>query len=269
MLGWKLFVRALNLLIENLGAALRVSALPYLVLAGLSAWLTSAYPTVTMTGLATPDQPLPTDPSQTTLDPEVVAQMAEGSMWMLLLALVNVFFVLWVAVAWHRYVLLGEEPRGVVPPLHGRATVGYLGRSILVGILAVLTAAAVGTMAAVLVLPIIGASGYAIVYAVMLFVAMLVFYRLALVLPATAIDTPMTLQDSLLATRGHSGTVVVLALVTTAFTLALQVPTILDGGGMGPVTFLYQTVVQWIGLMLGVGTLTALYGHLVEGRPVE
>ena len=78
----------------------------------------------------------------------------------------------------------------------------------------------------------------------------------------------MTFGEAMRETSGHTGTVVVLALLTVGFSLLLQVPTLLDGTG-GLVTLVYQVVIGWIGLMLGVGTLTALYGHLVEGRPVD
>ena len=270
MLGWKLFTRAATLLIENLSAALRVSLLPYGLATAVGAWLLVSHPGLTQ-GLALPGA-----------TPDTVGQNLDGAGLLFLGAVVNLVAWLWIAVDWHRFVLLSEDPEGWVPPLHGRAMLGYLGRSILIGLLTVLVILLVSTMAAVLVLPLFGPGGQVFVSAVAFFVAMILFYRLGLVLPARAVDRSMSFAEAMAATRGHSGTVVILALVTAAVTMLLQVPTLLDApeavptdgeavpeaGGLG-ITFVYQTVVQWIALMLGVGTLTTLYGHLVEGRPVE
>lgn len=253
MLGWKLFLRALSLLVENLGAALRLSALPYALVVVASVWAVSSG----SSGL----------PSA--MEDPVTGEMVALSLPDLLVALLSLFASLWIAVQWHRYVLLSESPEGWVPPFNGPEVLGYLGRSILIGLLVVLVMLAISTMVAVLVLPLFGTAATGVVGAAALFVAMILFYRLAIVLPAGSIGRKMTLGEAMTITRGHSGTVVVLALLTVGFSFLLQVPTMLDGGGTGPITVVYQLVVQWIALLLGVGTLTALYGHLVEGRPVD
>ncbi|MFO6466207.1 hypothetical protein ACK8OR_17595 [Jannaschia sp. KMU-145] len=252
MLGWKLFLRAVNLILDNLGTALRLTALPYGLAAIASIWVATGWPEFVGQVTFDPSDPLPGD--------FATAKLIEFGF--------VVLAYLWVAVAWHRFVLLGEDGRGWVPPIHGGLMLGYLGRSLLVGIATVAIVAAIATMLSVLLLPIFGTSVGAPISAVALFVAMLSFYRLGVVLPAGAVGKRMTFGEAMRATAGHSGTAVVLALVTVAFSFLLQLPAVIDGGG-GLISVIYQLVVQWIGLMFGVGTLTALYGVVVEGRPVD
>lgn len=250
MLGWKLFLRALTLLIENLGDALRVSALPYAAVIAVSVWVSGAFPSTL-------------EPQTITPGTEISGAAAGAT---LLMMVVNLIVSLWIAVAWHRYVLLEERPAGWVPPLNGAAMLVYLGRLLLIGLLVGIAIVGVSIPLGFLTLAIPG--GTLLVGAVAMFVGMIVFYRLAIVLPAGAVDRSMTFGEALEVTKGQSQTVVVLALLTVGFSLLLQVPTMIEGS-VGVITAIYQGVVGWIGLMLGVSTLTALYGHLVEGRPVE
>ena len=245
MLGWKLFVRAVTLLIENLGDALRVSLLPYGVVIAISVWAAGTYGAGMVPGQE---------------------MTSEGAGATLLVSVLNLVATLWIAVAWHRYVLLGERPEGWLPPLRGGAVLAYLGRSVLIGLLVALIIMGVSIPLGLLVVVLPQAA--LLVGAIGFFIGMIVFYRLAVVLPAGAVDRPMSFGEAMAATRGHTDTVVMLALLTVGFTFLLQVPTLLEGD-VGVISAVYQGVVGWIGLMVGVSTLTSLYGHLVEGRPVD
>lgn len=249
MLGWKLFTRAITLLLDNLGDALRVSALPYGVLIAVSVWFSTSYPDLQ-------------DPATMT----AASAAAAGPLF--LIAILNLVVSLWIAVAWHRYVLLEERSNGWITPMNGGAMLGYLGRSILIGLLVALIVLVVSIPLGMFALILPAGLATTLIGAAALFVAMIVFYRLAVVLPAGAVDRPLTFRDAWQATKGQSGTVVVLALLTVGFSLALQIPALIEGSS-GVIGAIYQGVVGWIGLMIGVSTLTALYGHLVEGRPVE
>lgn len=252
-MGWKLFLRAVNLLIENLPEALRVSAVPYGLVLLASVLLLEPAAT----------------PAAGTGDGTGQLGLGGGSLALPVLAL-NLVASLWIAVAWHRYVLLAERPAGWLPAWHGPEMLGYLWRSIVIGLIVgvavvgiaiPLGALAVGVPPLAPLVPIVGG-----------FIGALLFYRLGVALPARAVRRDMGLGDAMEATRGHTGTVATLAFLTLAFTLMLQIPTALDGmagGAGGTVTAIYQGVAGWIGLMVGVSTLTALYGVVVEGRPVE
>jgi hypothetical protein len=254
MLGWKLFLRAATLIVDNVAAAIRLSALPYGIVAALGLWIAATWPEFIGTGMAgfDPDTPPPSDFAGATV----------------LSLLATLLASMWIAVAWHRYILLAEGGERWVAPFDLQLVLGYLGRSILLGLAVGVVMLALATAVGVLLLPLFGLAAQPLVGAVALFTAMILFYRLGVILPAGAIGRRMTFADAWRSTEGHSGTAIVLSLVTVGFTLLLQVPTMIDGTS-GMITAIYQIVVQWIGLILGVGTLTALYGVVVEGRPVE
>lgn len=254
MLGWKMFVRAVTLLLDDLPDALRLSAVPYSLVVASSLWLALRYPDAVGLGTAAMPDAAPADPGYVV-----------GS---LLVAVVNLIVTLWVAVGWHRHVLQGEQPEGWLPRLHGPQVLGYLGRTILIGILVAATIFVVSIPVATIAMAFPSGFATLVMGSVALFAAMIVFYRLAVILPACAIGRSMSFREAIDATKGHSGTVAVLALLTVGFSLLLQVPTAIDGA-MGLITVIYQAVVGWVGLLLGVSTLTVLYGHTVEGRPVD
>jgi hypothetical protein len=254
MLGWKLFLRAINLILDHLDAALRLSVLPYGAVLAVSIWTAVTWPELVGFEVAAVDD---------------ATQLPSGFVGALLLsAIANLVAYIWIAVAWHRFILLSEGGQGLVPPVHGGVMLGYLGRSILLGLAVGVLALAASTMVSVLLLPLFGQAVAPLIGALTLFVAMILFYRLGVVLPAGAIGRSMNFAEAWRATEGHSGTAILLALLTVAFTFLLQVPALLDGTA-GLVSVVYGAVVGWIGLILGVGTLTALYGVVVEGRPVE
>ncbi|MEL6587263.1 MAG: hypothetical protein AAFQ50_11480, partial [Pseudomonadota bacterium] len=175
---------------------------------------------------------------------------------------------LWVAVAWHRYVLLDERPTGVIPTFRGSEMGAYFLWSLLIGLMIVIAIFAASIPLGLVLLIVPAGVGALVVTSGALFLGMILFYRLGILLPSIAIGKQMTVSDAWDATRGHSGTVMVLALLTVGISQALQIPAMIDGGS-GLVGTVYQTVIGWIGLMLGVATLTSLYGHLVEGRPID
>jgi hypothetical protein len=245
MLGWKLFARAVRLLLDDVGSALRVSALPYGAVLLLSLALSGE-----SGGAGAPS-------GGPTLDGTALG-----------LILLNLGASLWIAVAWHRHVLLDRDQAGWVPEFDGEAIWGYLWRSLAIGALVALTVLVVTIPLGTLGVVLIPGIGQPLVAALALFVAMVAFYRLALVLPARAVGRELDFGEALRVTSGHSATAVVLALLTVALSFALQIPVLIEGP-RGVVTIVYQAVTGWIGLLVGVSTLTALYGHLVEGRPVD
>ncbi|CTQ49406.1 hypothetical protein [Jannaschia donghaensis] len=251
MLGWKLFVRALTLITENLLPAIRVSLVPYGLAMAAGLWVALTYPEWVGQQLD-PENPPP-------------AGFILGTMASLI---IGVFASLWVSVGWHRYALLGEVSDGWVPPLRMDLLLSYFGRTLLAFLMAALAAITVATMLAVLLVPLFQESVAAVPAAGGFFAACLVFYRVGVILPAGAAGKPMRMNDALIATKGQAQTIIVLALLTVGVTFLLRLPILLEDANV-VISTLYQFVTGWIGLMLGVGTLTALYGHLVEGRPVE
>lgn len=267
MRGWQLFVKAVTLVTDNLGLALRVSAVPFLLVVATSLYAFSTAPEALLSGGTGMGVGLPPEAGDADGAVDAVgAPVAAFSGAALLSALATLLVTMWIAVAWHRATLLEDAPDGWVPRFDGGLVLGYLGRSILLGLIVVLVTAATGFVLGVVLIPLMGAAGAGLIGTAAFFVAMILFYRLGPVLPAGAVEKPIGLGEAWRATSGATGPLVVLALLTAALSFLLQLPA--GVGGLGLLTVVYYLVVQWITVMLGVSALTVIYGHLVEGRPL-
>lgn len=182
----------------------------------------------------------------------------------------GLFCAYWVAVAWHRYVLLEEYPGTVLPALHGGRVLAYFGRSLLLGIVLVLPLMVMAIAAANLV----GGrgAGWPVGLIVLFVVAVVAFFwasmRLSLVLPAAAIGESLGLAGAWEATQpislhlfGLLGLFFGLGLV---FGIVLVVLFLLSP----LVALIALAVIQWFLLVAGLSVLTTLYGVYVEGREI-
>ncbi|MEM7644287.1 MAG: hypothetical protein AAF366_17435 [Pseudomonadota bacterium] len=264
MLAWDIFKKAVLLIFDNIAAALRISLVPYGLLVAVNLYFLDSLAPMAMlqSGDATALETLPSG--------------FFGSI--LLTVAVQVFVFIWIAVAWHRYVLLEEGGNAWVPQMNGGHMLGYLGRSILLGLL-ILAALIAITVAIGFIMPFaaVALSGL---------VSIILVYRLGLILPAGAVGKPITMGEAWEASKGHSTTVVLLAIITFIASLMLQIPTAVDAVLSGavdpasdpaqaleattsPVSLVYNLVINWIVLVVGVSILSTLYGHFVEGRPLD
>lgn len=136
--------------------------------------------------------------------------------------------LLWVAVSWHRYVLLNERARGWVPIWQGRAVWGYFVRTVLVGLAVTAVAIFIGYVSAILMLPFVFASSI-VPPVLMIAAAFYTFYRICLMLPAAAIGKPMNVFDAVHATRDQFWTIAVLALIVVGLSILIEIPTTFSG----------------------------------------
>lgn len=237
-MGTKLFVHAIRLVLNNLQAALRISALLYFVPAIVASALLSGTP---------PGAPPP---------PLAV-----------LVSIIAFIGGLAIAVAWHRFILLDERPSGWLPPFDGRRMLSYFGYSLLLGLIAVVIMIGVG-----MVLGIFAMLGGVILFIltgfVTVFVILVIGFRLALILPASSVDKRLRLGEAWAATAGAMGDIVVLALLCAGASVVLGLVSLIFVGPLLPLGILWDAAVGWLGLMVGMSILTTLYGHYVEGRPI-
>ncbi|CUH40711.1 hypothetical protein JSE7799_03446 [Jannaschia seosinensis] len=248
MLGWVLFKDAITTILARLDVALRMSVLPYGLAAATTVWLRLAYPD--LVGVA---------------DFGMEMSPPAGFAWLVILDLcANVLALLWISVGWHRYVLLGERPTGWAPPFHGGRILGYLGRSLMVGAVALLIGLAVVVGLSVFLVPLGGPSMMPAVVAGGFLAGVVFFYRMGLLLPAFAVDARMSLNEALAATKGRATAIAVLALLSFGLVYGLQLPLVVEGY-RGLITILYEIVMGWIVLITGAGVLTSLYASF-EGR---
>ena len=249
-MGLTLFVHAVTLVFSHVRPALRISALLYLVPAIL-------YQVALATILA-PNLNSPT-------------AMSVASAILGLIAVVAAF---WIAVAWHRYILLDEMPETIAPPFRGDRLLAYFGNSLLVGLIALgiglvvfvplgivagVTAGGGGTpLFLLLLVPLVG-----------YFLITAFTYRFSLILPASAIGKPITLSQAWAATSVANGTIFALAFMSVLCIVLLTLPGLWIRSNVGSLAaVIWQTLVGWIELMVGVSIITTLYGHYIEKRPV-
>lgn len=251
-MGWQIVRHSFVLLFRNFPEALKVSVGP--VLAGTLA--------VLLLAAALGSSPmLPTGPMTASEVDGATALTALGTV------VVYLFVIAWVAVGWHRFVLLEDYP-GMVPRLQGLPVLAYAGRAVVVALLLMLAA-----VPAILVLggaaAAVGLGGSPAAAVLISFVAGVLFtylwLRIALVLPATAVGRPMAIREA----WEVSGRVSQEILQATFIVVALNAfATILTQAlfGIGPLALVANLAVSWLTLMVGTSLLTTLYGHLVEGR---
>ncbi|MBY6003963.1 hypothetical protein KUV62_08595 [Salipiger bermudensis] len=246
-MGWTIFMHSVRMVLDNLGPALRVSAVLYLLQAA-SQILTFFMPQA---------DPTAGDPT--------VAPVAAGEL--LILMVLALIASLWIAVGWHRFVLTGETPRGWLPAWHGSEILSYLGRSIVIGLLIGLGIAVIGGLAMGAAMAVPGLMGMVAFGLVGL--ASYVFFRIGLILPAAALGEKLSLGESWQATAKDDKAILVLALIVMAGQFLISVPAMIDGNSSSVISLVYSIVVNWFATMIGISVLTTLYGYFVEGRSLD
>lgn len=260
-LGWQILLHALSMLWRNLGAALRLSVGPALLAAGfmvlvlgLGGGVMAAFePASRAAGLA-----------------------GLGLLAGLMLGVLAAFVaMLWIAVGWHRYVLLQEPVQGIFPPLRGDAMAGYLGRSIVIAVITLVVVALVGGALGLA----LGAvttpgqgwerPGLALVWSGALgLVATVIGYRLGPMLPASAIGAPIGIAAAWRATRGANLAFVALAVLTVLLSGLVQAVGTALLALWAPLGMVWNLAAGWASGMIAISLLTTLHGHFVQGRPL-
>jgi hypothetical protein len=248
-MGWEIVRHSFAMLYRNLGNALRISVGPILIA------LVAAFLILGVFGSGV--DALTEDIEQDKLPPGLA-----------LAVLLNLFLFLfvsaWIAVAWHRFILLEDYP-GLLPPLAGRPVWSYLGKTFLLGLVVALMTIPAGFVLG-LIMAILQEAGTGLLSTLILGLALYVSYmwlRFGIVLPATAVSRPMGITEAWRATAPYAtpilGSSVILILINTGISL---VGAILPA----PLAGLLSLATSWITLMLGISILTTLYGVIVERR---
>lgn len=172
--------------------------------------------------------------------------------------------VLWIAVAWHRYVLLEEYPSGFLPPVNADRILAYFGRFALIFLILVLCSVPPVLLVANLGdrVPSIAALLVAILY---LFLATALM-RLSIALPATAIGQPVTFSEAWEQTRGKNSAILLLLLAMFAFQFIVQ----LMIGVFSLLPVLGGLLAIFAGFILipiiNLSVLTTMYGVFIQKR---
>jgi hypothetical protein len=251
-MGLKIFLKAIRLVFDNLGAVLRISLLLYLIQAGIG--LVLAY----LALMAIFSAGGPVSPWVTTGIGAVVS-------------LLQLLPVIWIAVAWHRFILIDELPGTVLPVFNRDRLLAYLGYSLLLALIFIAIYVPVAIALALLarVSPPAGPLLAILLNLVALFALLVVGYRLGLILPASALGRPLRMGEAWAATRGRLGTFLLLAFLSAVSIIVLDLPAFAFTGSLAIVGYVWRLVVGWFALMVGTSVLTTLYGHFIERRSID
>jgi len=248
VIGWKVFYHSVLLLFWNRNAAVRIFW-PMIVTTLLVNYL-----------------------SYERLVEDLVDGSTRGIWFGLAFWLIEVFVSIWVAIAWHRYILL-EEEGNLLPNFYGRSFLEYFGAFLLVGLASSLLGFLV-FMATTFSSILIGSAMYSFLpeslIALPTFLAMLwTTSRLSPVFPAVALGQKTTLREAWRVTSKVKGSIVLILplFYLLSFGLGYGIVTVVP-----PVSSLLAGLVaasaQCIWAMVGISILTSIYGVVVEGREV-
>lgn len=252
MTGWKIFSHSIEMISRNFQQAVQIFLVPLVLIAlVIFAMVGQMASELTMHGNGA----------------SVPIGMVGPGVFLkfFLLSLVVALISMWGIVAWHRYVLLEEMPKGWIPRLNPSNIVMYLLRSLqlmLVSMVCMLPVAFIGS-AIVQAGGVIGA-----VLMVVCLVAVSVFVgRMVLVLPAAAIGASFGLSDALRATQGQWPTFLAVGFfiflanaVAAVILLGLSsVPWLMNVVQLG-----FSAVLS----LLNISILTTLYGYYEEKRSI-
>ena len=200
---------------------------------------------------------------------------------LLLLGAVSVLAFSSIAVSWHRYILRDEVPQGWQRLRLDGTVWRYIGNVILsfLAMFAVVFAGAIPLGALVFVLgPRDGGGATLLVVAfviALMCVAMVIFYRLSIKLPAVALERQdFHFGDAWRASVGNSWQILGLILLFFVVMIVVGLGTAaiayvlarMPGTAGLAIAIAVQVIVNWISTILGVTLLTSLYGFFVEGR---
>lgn len=249
-MGVDVFLHSVRLVLNNWRTALRITGLLYLIYAVPSLLLTLLFPA-------------PTDPQKA-----LAAAGSAGAIGLVTAILAIVAFV-WIAVAWHRYVLLDEEPSGQLPQFEGKRLLTYGGYSFLLGLIGLVVMLVIGGIVGLVFIPLLWAVGAIITGVISIAAVLIVGYRLAPLLPAIAVDKPISMGAAWNATASANGVIIILAIVSAVAAVVIDIPAMILMLA-GPLGLFLATIwtlgTGWLKMLVGVSILTTLYGHYVEGR---
>jgi hypothetical protein len=186
-----------------------------------------------------------------------------ASIGVLVVAVAGLIVTLWIYVSWHRYILLEEYPEGWIPKFRADRIMSYFGKGF-----AIFLILFVCVMALSLVAALAGPASFIIV--IPGFLALGVFtYRWFPVLPAAAIGKPLTIREAWGATEGATGAIIVMVILMILMQLLLSVVVGVIVAIIPLIGIAAQTIFTLILSLINVSIMTTMYGHYVEGRPID
>ncbi|MEL6570512.1 MAG: hypothetical protein AAFQ64_02565 [Pseudomonadota bacterium] len=267
----QIVLHTFRMIFGNIGQALRVSVVPNLILIVATFFAIGSLGLGVYGGAGAAPTAVPT---------------GFGILMSLLLLPLSLFIFAWIAVGWHRFILL-EEYAGIVPALAGRPIWPYVWKSILLALTmmvivlpimlvfgGIIGATAADSVADGAVIATDGwdASGGAGFGAMLLFslIAIPVSYvamRWGVALVSTALGQQMGFFEAWGKTKPVALIALGVVVILMAINLLLQsIVTVLSP--LPLISDLIGIATSWLTMMLSISILTTIYGHVIEGRPL-
>ena len=258
-LAFQIVRHAFFMVYSNFGQALLLSIGPFLLALGAIYLLSETFSIGAITVM------MGLNPASA--DPVIIAIL-------ILMAFIFVFTNCWIAVGWHRFILLQEYVQ-ILPKLSDRPILSYLWRSVVIGLWILLIVFAFGLFVGMVVTVVLALAGpnftSVLEFGLNLSLTAITSYawfRMGLVLPALAVNEPMSIRTSLRETEQFGKTIwqvvfilIFLNLIARLFSDALiDLPLI--------VQMSVNAAIYWVTFMVGLSILTTFYGHLIEKRPL-
>lgn len=250
-MAWNIVRHAFVIVFGNFGNALRASAVPSILL-------------ICVFGLVATVSGLPLTGA------DVPVENLEQPMLSALLIIAGFAFAMfafsWVAVTWHRFILLEEYP-AIVPATSGRPIWPYARRTLMI----------VLQMTAVMVPLFLVFGGLLLMSPTMAMVVTIglsilmtfLWLRVSVSLPSVAVGTHMGSVHAWGETNGIWQTILGVCVIMTVLNfVATLIPSVLFSN-LPFVAGAMNIAIQWLSMMIGVSVLTTIYGHVIEGRPLS
>jgi hypothetical protein len=256
MNGVDLFVHALRMVLNNPGTAVRVSAALMLLQLALVLVLGTGF---LLTG------------------EDMGTHMMRGEypvLGAIVTGIALIVIPLWIAVAWHRFILREEMPTGPLPPFNAGAIGAYFIAGVIFVLILMVVAVPLGILGGLVAGPMLMTGGggrmpllaavllFAIVYLPVAYVG----YRISPILPSAALQARMPLKEAWYATGTSGAAFVVLTVVSVLAAWLLNLPAQYLPGILGVI---WAFLSNWITILVGASILTTIYGHYVEGRALN
>ncbi|WP_180572672.1 hypothetical protein [Agrobacterium vitis] len=185
-------------------------------------------------------------------------------------AFIKLILGLWVAITWHRYVLLNEIP-SIPPKFRGKRISAYFLKGILVTLPAFL-------LVLPIILPIIILSMLYkspntepvtlifILLALIFIAAFIIILRLSTLLPGAALGKSTSMLETWRITSGETKVFAGLSVVMILLTLAFSAANYLMPDIPFIIALAWQNIAVYLQTVIILSMLTTLYGHYIERR---
>jgi len=242
---WDIVTKSVGALVDNIGAAARISGAIFVLTVFVSTTIN-----VTMMGQL---QPYQFDPEAVTLPPNAILAT-------FLTTIFSMVAFTWVTVNWHRFILLSEDSNRLLPGWNARRIITYVLRSI--GIALLISVFLIFISAIFLAfMSILGLGAFLnFMPFVMMIVFFYAFYRFGLILPAAALDEKFSFAKSLAQTAPLAPAIWGLAAVNFALTVTMISIASLTATE-SVIGVILGAAVQWVMILLSASFLTTLYAY--------